>query len=37
MAKSKNSIELEMNKKDLQIARKILNKYKELFLAVGRL
>ena len=37
MAKYKNSVELELDKKDLQIARKILNKYKELFFAVGRL
>ena len=37
MAKYKNSVEIEMDKKDLQLARKILNKYKELFLAVGRL
>ena len=37
MAKYKNSVEAEINKNDLHIARKILNKYKELFLAVGRL
>ena len=37
MVKYKNSVEIGIDKKDLQIARKILNKYKELFLAVGRL
>ena len=37
MAKYKNSVEIEIDKKDLQLARKILNKYKELFLAIGRL
>ena len=37
MAKYKNSVEIELNKKDLQVARKILNKYKELFFAIGRL
>lgn len=37
MVKYKNSGEFEMDKKELQIARKILNKYKELFFAVGRL
>jgi len=37
MAKYKNSVEIELNKKDLQVAKKILNKYKELFLAIGRL
>ncbi len=37
MVKYKNSVENEIGKKDLQVARKILNKYKELFFAVGRL
>ena len=37
MEKYKNSVEIEIDKKDLQIAGKILNKYKELFLAIGRL
>lgn len=37
MVKYKNSVEIEIGKKDLQVARKILNKYKKLFLAIGKL
>ena len=37
MVKSKNLVEVEIDKKNFQIARKILNQYKELFFAVGRL